>query len=151
MTHPTDVPPASLLPRLAEELKTRKLVEPPVWAAFVKTGVQAQQAPVQPDWWYMRSASVMRKIYLHGVTGVSRLSYDYGGRRDRGSAPYHARTASRAILREIVQQLEHSGLLQPVKARGRRLSPEGRKLIDTLSRETLQKLAAQKPELAKYL
>jgi small subunit ribosomal protein S19e len=151
MTHATDVPPAALLPQLATELKTQKMVQPPVWASFVKTGVHKQRAPTQTDWWYLRSDSVLRKIYLHGTTGVARLASDYGGKKDRGSSPYHARSGSRAVLREIVHQLEKSGLIQTYKNRGRRLSPAGMKLIDTTSRDVLKKLSETRPELAKYL
>ncbi len=151
MTHPNDVPPSLLLPQLATELRNRQAVQPPPWATFVKTGVHKQRAPVQTDWWYLRSASVLRKIYVQGYVGVARLSAEYGGKRDRGSAPYHARTGSRAILREIVQQLEKSGLVQPYKTRGRRVSPEGEKLLTAVSKVILQKLAAERPELAKYL
>jgi len=151
MTHPNDVPTSSLLPRLAAELKSRNVVSPPPWAAFVKTGVHKQRAPVDPDWWYLRSASVLRKVYLKRAVGVSRLSASYGGKRDRGSAPYHARTGSRAVLREIVQQLEKAGLLQPYKGRGRRVTASGQKLLDSVSRELLKTLAASRPELAKYL
>ena len=151
MTHPRDVPAAQLLPRLAAELKTRQAVTPPNWAVFVKTGVHKERAPTNPDWWYVRSASVLRKIYLHGHVGVARLSADYGGKRDRGSAPYHARSGSRSVLREIVQQLERSGLVRPFKTQGRQVTSEGLKLLDALSREALQKLADERPELAKYL
>jgi small subunit ribosomal protein S19e len=151
MTHPTDVPASALLPRVAATLKTRQLVQPPAWAAFAKTGVSRQQSPTQPDWWYLRSASVLRKVYLKGTTGVTRLAGEYGGRRDRGSAPYHSRSGSRSIAREIVQQLEKSGLLQTNKNRGRRVSPEGMKLLDAASREALKALADKQPELAKYL
>lgn len=151
MTQPTDVPPAALLAKLAGELKSRKAVQPPEWAAFVRTGVHTQQAPIQPDWWYLRSASVLRKVYLKGNTGVSRLATEYGGKRDRGSAPYHARTGSRSIAREIVQQLEKSGLLESKKPKGRRVSAEGAKLLASVSREVLTGLAAKDPSLAKYL
>ena len=151
MAHPNDVPPALLLPQLATELKNRQAVVPPAWSTFVKTGVHKQRAPVQPDWWYLRSASVLRKIYVQGYIGVARLSAEYGGKRDRGSAPYHAYAGSRSILREIVHQLEKSGLVQPYKTRGRRLSPEGEKLLASVSKGILQKLAAERPELAKYL
>ena len=151
MTHPTDVPASVILPKLASELRARQAVTPPSWATFVKTGVHKQRAPVQSDWWYLRSASVLRKIYLHGHVGVARLSADYGGKRDRGSAPYHASTGSRAVLREIVQQLERAGLVQPYKTLGRRVSAEGQKLLDTLSRDALKSLAETRPELAKYL
>ncbi len=151
MTGPTDVPVAALLPKLAAELKSRNAVAPPSWASFVKTGVHKQRAPVDPEWWYLRSASVLRKVYLHGSVGVTRLAADYGGKRDRGSAPYHARRGSRAVLREIVQQLEKSGLVQPFKDRGRRVTPAGRRLLDHVSRDLLQALVTERPELAKYL
>jgi small subunit ribosomal protein S19e len=151
MTHPNDVPPSALLPRLATELRNRNAVQPPPWAMFVKTGVHKERAPTQTDWWYLRSASVLRKVYLHGYVGIQRLSAEYGGKKDRGSAPYHARSGSRSVLREIVHQLETSGLLQPYKTKGRRVSPEGAKLLDSVSRDVLKTLAVERPELAKYL
>jgi small subunit ribosomal protein S19e len=151
MTHPNDVPPSVLLPQLATELRNRQAVAPPPWATFVKTGVHKQRAPVQVDWWYLRSASVLRKIYVHGHVGIARLSAEYGGKRDRGSAPYHAHSGSRAVLREIVHQLEKAGLVQPYKTRGRRVSPAGEKLLTAVSTDVLKKLAATRPELAKYL
>jgi len=151
MTQPTDVPTAALLPRLAAELKSRNAVVPPPWAAFAKTGVHKQRAPVDPEWWYLRSASVLRKVYLKRSIGVARLSSEYGGKRDRGSAPYHARLGSRSIVREIVQQLEKAGLLQPYKTQGRRVTASGQKLLDAVSRDLLKELAGRRPELAKYL
>ena len=151
MVHPNDVPTSALLDKLAGELKSRGAVAPPTWAEFVKTGVHKQRAPLQPDWWYLRSASVLRKVYLHGHVGIARLSAEYGGKRDRGSAPYHARNGSRAVLREIVQQLEKAGLLQPYKTLGRRVTASGQKLVDTVSRDLLRGLAAERPALAKYI
>jgi small subunit ribosomal protein S19e len=151
MTHPEDVPAAALLPRLAAELKSRNAVAPPEWAAFVKTGVHKQRAPVETDWWYLRSASVLRKVYMLRLVGVTRLAAEYGGKRDRGSAPYHARSGSRSILREIVQQLEKAGLVQPYKNGGRRISPQGQKLLDAISRQALTALAESRPAVAKYL
>jgi small subunit ribosomal protein S19e len=151
MSHPTDVPPELLLPRVASELQSRQAVKPPEWAAFVRTGVHTQQAPRQADWWYLRSASVLRKLYVHGSTGVQRLSSAYGGRRDRGSAPYHARAGSRSILREILQQLESAGLVRKQKTRGRVLTPDGQRLLDRTAKELLKGLAEKDTQLAKYL
>jgi small subunit ribosomal protein S19e len=151
MAHPTDVPASALLPKLASELRSRQAVNPPAWAAFVKTGVHKQKAPTQPDWWFLRSASVLRKIHMLGPVGVEHLSEEYGGKRDRGSAPYHARTGSRSVTREIVQQLQTAGLVAPEKNRGRRLTPQGQKLLALVSRDVLKGLAEKQPELAKYL
>jgi small subunit ribosomal protein S19e len=151
MAHPTDVPPAILLPRLAQELESRQAVKPPEWAAFARTGVHTQNAPYQRGWWYLRSASVLRKLYVRGARGVQRLSAEYGGSRDRGSAPYHSRTGSRSIVREILQQLEGAGLVRKQKSGGRALTPDGHRLLDQLAKELLKGLAAKETQLAKYL
>lgn len=151
MAHPTDVPPSLLLPRLAQELESRKVVRPPDWAAVARTGVHTQNAPVQQGWWYLRSASILRKLYVRGTRGVMRLSAEYGGRRDRGSAPYHARTGSRSIVREILQQLETAGLVRKQKNGGRALTPDGHRLLDQTAKELLKGLAAKDTQLAKYL
>ena len=151
MSHADDVPPAVLLPRLASELKDRKAVAPPDWATFAKTGVHKQQAPTQSDWWYLRSASVLRKVNRLGPLGVARLAGEYGGKKDRGSAPYHARKGSGSTVREILQQLQKAGLVAPHRSQGRRVTPEGRRLLDRIARDALKGLAEQRPELAKYL
>lgn len=151
MSHAIDVPPSALLPKLAGELRTRASVSPPAWAAFVKTGVHKEKAPVQADWWFLRSASVLRKIHLKGPIGVEHLASEYGGKRNRGSAPSHARTGSRSVAREIVQQLTQAGLVMADKNRGRRLTAEGQKLLDGVARSVLKGLSESQPELAKYL
>lgn len=151
MTHPVDVPPAVLLPRLAEELRSRPGIAPPGWAAFAKTGVHKSKAPATPDWWWVRSASLLRKIHLIGPIGVEQLASEYGGKRDRGSKPYHARSGSRSITREIIAQLEGAGLVRPEKNRGRMVTADGQRMLDRVARETLKALAERRPELAKYL
>jgi small subunit ribosomal protein S19e len=151
MVHAVDVPPSELLPRLATELRSRQAVAPPDWAAFVKTGVHKEKAPDQRDWWFLRSASVLRKIHLRGPVGIEHLAQEYGGKRDGGSAPYHAHTGSRSITREIVQQLQGAGLVRPEKNKGRRLTAEGQRLLDTVARDALKGLTEKRPELAKYL
>ncbi|HLY76989.1 MAG TPA: 30S ribosomal protein S19e [Thermoplasmata archaeon] len=151
MAHPTDIPAAVLLPRLAQELESRKAVQAPEWAAFARTGVHTENAPYQSGWWYLRSASVLRKLYLRGARGVARLASEYGGSRDRGSAPYHARSGSRSIAREILQQLEAAGLVRKQKNGGRALTPDGHRLLDQLAKELLKGLAAKDTRLAKYL
>src|SRR6266571_5049029 len=106
MTTAYDVPPTLLIERLKERLQKEGKIKPPEWAPFARTGVHTEKAPVQPDWWYRRVAAVLRKVYMHGPVGTSRLAAEFGGRRDDGSAPYHPRKGSRSIAREAMQQLE---------------------------------------------
>src|SRR6059036_2012613 len=150
MTTAFDVPALPLLQRLATHLLSEGKVSPPEWASFARTGVHTEKAPVQRDWWYRRVAAVLRKVYLHGPVGTSRLAAEFGGRRDDGSAPYHPRRGSRSVAREAMQQLEAMGLLTKTDKKGRSISAQGRKLLDSLAHDILMDLAKTNPELTKY-
>jgi small subunit ribosomal protein S19e len=146
-----DVPASRLIPKIAEELKKLETIKPPEWAAFVKTGRHREKSPVDDAWWYTRSAAVLRKLYVEGPMGSARLAAAYGGRADRGSKPNKAVRGSRSISRVTVQQLEKSQLIQKDRDGGRAVSSKGRKLVDNLSTQILKDMAAQNPELTKYL
>jgi len=146
-----DVPAAPLLERLATHLKSEGKITPPEWAPFVRTGVHTEKAPDQRDWWFLRVAAILRKVYIRGPVGTSRLAAEFGGRRDNGSAPYHARKGSRNIVRTALQQLEEAGYTTIREKQGRVITPQGQKLLDRLSYELIIDLAKQNPQLAKYV
>jgi small subunit ribosomal protein S19e len=148
---PYDVPASILIERLARHLKEEvNEVVPPPWAPLVKTGSHAQRPPQNPDWWFTRCASLLRKIYVKGPIGVERLRAEYGGRIDRGARPEHARKGGGAIIRKALQQLQAAGLVEPLRNRGRVVTSEGRRLLDKLSTEIKEKLEKNQPELKKY-
>jgi small subunit ribosomal protein S19e len=146
-----DVPANRLIPKLAEQLSKVETIAPPEWAACVKTGRHREKSPNDERWWFVRSAAVLRKIYLEGPIGTTRLAAKFGGKKDRGSKPNKATRGSRSIARATVQQLEKSQLVQRDKDGGRIISSKGRKLVDNLSTQILKEMAAQNPELAKYV
>ncbi|MGC8581497.1 MAG: 30S ribosomal protein S19e [Thermoplasmata archaeon] len=151
MTLVYDVPPDELLKRLSNYLKTEAKISPPAWSDYVKTGPHKERAPFQEDWWWIRSASVMRKLYLKSYIGVSRLAAEYGGKRDRGSKPYHAVKGSRSILSEILKELEAKGLVTKYRNKGRTLTKEGKDLINKLSKEILVEMVNKNPDLKIYM
>jgi len=151
MTTVYDVPARLFLERLADHLKGEGKVPPPEWAPFVKTGVHTEKSPVDPDWWHVRVASVLRKVYLLGPIGTSRLAAEFGGARDGGSAPYHPRKGSGNIVRTALQQLEEAGYVSIREKRGRMVTPSGRKLLDRIAYDVLIGLAKENPQLTKYL
>ncbi len=118
--------------KLAERLKSE--ISMPEWARFVKTGSHVERPPHQEDWWYLRAASIFRKIYLDGPVGVEKLRTFYGKKRDRGHKPSHFRKAGGKIIRTILQQLEEKGWLAKEK-KGRVLTPEGRRYLDRFAKE----------------
>ena len=150
MTTVYDVPAQPLLNRLAEHLRSEGKVAPPEWAPFARTGVHTEKAPGQRDWWYLRAASVLRKVYLLGPVGTSRLAAEFGGARDDGSAPYHPRKGSGNIVRTALQQLEEAGYVAIREKRGRIVTPAGHKLLDRLAYEVLIELAKTNPQMMKY-
>ncbi|MCD6126806.1 MAG: 30S ribosomal protein S19e [Methanomicrobia archaeon] len=133
MTTVYDVPADKLIEKLKEELKTMKEITPPEWSKFVKTSSSKERLPDQEDWWYIRAASILRKIYIYGPVGVSRLRTAYGSKKNRGHKPERFRKASGAIIRRILQQLEEADLVK--SETGRVITPKGRSLLDRISKE----------------
>lgn len=132
MTTVYDVPADQLIKKVAEELKKKSEVTPPAWASFAKTGVHKEMPPENPDWWFVRSAAVLRRIYVDGPVGVERLRSFYGGARDRGSKPNAFRKGSGSIARKVLQQLESAGFVVKEKG-GRRVSPTGASFLDGIA------------------
>ena len=148
MTTVYDVPADHIIRRVAEELKKRKEITPPAWAAFAKTGVHKEMPPEDPDWWFIRAAAVLRRVYVDGPLGVERMRSFYGGNKNRGSRPNAFRKGSGSVLRKSLQQLETAGLIIHDKT-GRRVSPAGMSFLDNLSQEVKVTPPAPVPKRAK--
>ena len=129
-----DVSPADLIQEMAEDLKNFKDIIPPTWAPFVKTGVHKELPPEGPDWWYVRSAAVLRKIYLKGPMGVRKIQSEYGGRKNRGAKEEQFRRGSGSISRKILQQLEKAALVIQTDKGGRQITARGMAFVDEVAR-----------------
>ena len=149
MTTVFDVPAAEMIDKLAGILKENEKIVPPEWAGNVKTGVHKELPPTNKDWWYIRCAAVLRKIYTEGPIGIERLRSAYGGKKDNGVQPSHKAKGSGSVARKTVQQLEAAGFLQKVKD-GRTVSAKGRSMMDNAAHELRQELLEKIPGLAKY-
>ncbi|RMG34208.1 MAG: 30S ribosomal protein S19e [Methanobacteriota archaeon] len=133
MTTVYDVAAADLIEAAAKELKSFKVVSPPVWAPFVKTGVGKELPPERPDWWYIRAASVLRKIYLKGPVGTRRLRAMYSSKKNRGVKQEKPRLGSGSIARKILQQLEEAKLVQNIPGKGRQITSAGMSFLDNIA------------------
>jgi small subunit ribosomal protein S19e len=130
-----DVPPEKLIARVSLKLKEIETIKAPEWAEFAKTGRHTEKAPAQKDWWHTRAASILRKVYIKGPIGTSRLAEEYGGFADRGSRPNRAVKGSRNVARKCIMQLEASGLVAKNKNKGRIVTAKGQKLLDAAAKE----------------
>lgn len=132
-----DAPPEELIAEMSEKLKGIKQIEPPQWAGFVKTGASRKKMPSQKDWWYVRAASLLRKVYLHGPVGIPTLRRWYGGRKNRGHKPDAVRGGSGSVIKNMLVQLEEAGLVEKSRE-GRKVTPEGAALLDKVSAKLIK-------------
>jgi len=147
-----DVPAEDLIDALADELASDDAIEAPDWITYAKTGVGKELAPEQEDFWETRAASLLRKVAIDGPIGVGSLSTAYGETKDgsnryRVSPPEQA-DGSRNIVRTALQQLETAGYVQTAEGEGRRITPDGRALLDGIATDVLEDL--DEPELERY-
>ena len=136
MTTMYDVNAQELINKAAEELKKVPEIKAPSWAQFVKTGMHKERPPVNEDWWYLRSASVLRSVYRFGPVGVSKLRTKYGGKKNRGVKKEHFYKGSGNILRKALQQLEKAGLVKFAEKgvhKGRLITPKGKSFLDKIA------------------
>ncbi|MBS3051072.1 MAG: 30S ribosomal protein S19e [Candidatus Aenigmarchaeota archaeon] len=133
MVSARDADQGKLVTKMSVQLKEH--VEMPEWAKFIKTGVSRERQPEQPDWYYLRSASVLRKIYNDGPVGVEKLRSYYGGLHRRGHKPAHFAKGGGKILRTILQQLESAGYVRKEK-KGRFITAQGQKFVDNAAKLT---------------
>jgi small subunit ribosomal protein S19e len=141
-----DVPADKLIAKAADTLKKEKTVSPPEWALFAKTCAGRERAPVNPDWWYVRSASVLRRVALVGPVGTEKLRTHYGGRKNRGDKPERFYKASGNVIRTILKQLDKAGLTKQNEkgVKGRVVTAKGQELLYSLSDEiTAEKAKSQ--------
>ncbi|MFC6834891.1 30S ribosomal protein S19e [Halomarina ordinaria] len=148
MTTFYDVPADALIQAVAEELD----LEEPEWAAIAKTGVSRELPPEQEDFWNVRAASLLRRVAIDGPVGIGSLQRHYGGAK-QGSTRYRVRPdrktdASGKVIRTILQQLEEAGYIETADGEGRRVSGEGRALLDSTASDVLSDL--DRPELERY-
>lgn len=142
-----DVPQNELIEKTAEELKKIKDIKPPAWASFVKTGVFKERPPVSKDWWYMRAAALLRRLYKNSPIGVSKLRTYFGGRKNRGMKPEKFFKGSGSVIRKIMQQLETAGLAKKEEKgihKGRAITPKGTSILDKVATQIQKSIPRQK-------
>ncbi|MHA1190957.1 MAG: 30S ribosomal protein S19e [Promethearchaeota archaeon] len=134
------VEPDKLITTLAEKLKDYPEIKPPEGSEFWKTAFFKELAPIDSEnFWYIRCASILRKVKKSGPIGVNRLRKAYGGKNRKGQGLNHSAKGSGKIIRVAIQQLENANLLDKYEKKGRIVSPEGTSLLERIAHEILRK------------
>eukprot|EP00897_Mesotaenium_endlicherianum_P002019 jgi/Mesen1/1845/ME000143S00896 len=117
----------------AAHLKRTGKIEVPTWADMVKTGTHKELAPYDADWYYIRAASMARKIYLRGGLGIGAFKRIYGGSKNNGSRPSHFTRSSGSIARHVLQQLEAIRIVEKDVRGGRKITSDGQRDLDRIA------------------
>merc|ERR1712039_492903 len=128
-----DVEADKFIIAFAQHLKRQGRFEIPKWADVVKTSKAKELPPNDPDWLYTRTASMVRKIYIRGGTGVGGFRKVYGGQKRRGTCTNTFVKGSGKIARYCMQQLEEMDLVEQDENGGRKITKEGQRELDTVA------------------
>jgi small subunit ribosomal protein S19e len=128
-----DVAARPFIEAYAEHLKNSDKFEAPVWSDTVKTAAFKELAPYGDDWYYIRAASIARKIYLRPGLGVGMLQKWYGGRERRGARTEHFRKASSGIIRSVLIQLQEMKVVEQLPSGGRQVTTVGQQDLDRIA------------------
>ena len=163
MTTVYDIPAELFNPALAAALAENEAIVMPEWGDYVKTAVDRERPPTQSNWWYLRTAAILRKVARNGPIGVTHLAQAFGGKKDNGSMPNTPGVASRHIIRTALQQLEDAGFVEKLPTKevdgedgkvqlyaGRQVTPAGQKLVDNIAHSVRAEAEAHYPGLEKY-
>lgn len=116
---------------------------------IVKTSKSKELSPYNNDWFYIRCASILRRMYHRGPIGVGGVKKIYGARQRNGSSPSHFCTADGAVARRAVQALENIKLVEKHPDGGRKLSAQGQRDLDRIASQIVSTTrAAAKKEAA---
>jgi small subunit ribosomal protein S19e len=128
MTTVYDVEAEPLIQSVAEELENE--FEAPEWTNYAKTAANKDKPPEQENWYHIRSAAILRRIYTDGPLGTSKLRTIFGESKNHGHAPQHHGEASGKVIRTALQKLEESGLVETEEGEGREITEDGQALLD---------------------
>ncbi|CAG9538335.1 unnamed protein product [Cercopithifilaria johnstoni] len=142
MVKPTsvkDVDQHEIVRQIAGFLKKSGKVRVPDWSDVVKLGQNKELAPIDSDWYYIRTASIARRLYIRSPTGVGALRRVYGGNKRHGVLPNHFVKSSGSVLRKALQTLEAIKWVEKdPDGKGRILTKQGRKDLDRIASQLRQ-------------
>ncbi len=134
-----EIPSDVMINEVALDLRDKNRLKMPDWAKSVKTGVHKEKAPEDDNWWWIRAASILRKIYFNGPVGVQRLRTVYGGKKNRGVKPEKFCRAGGKNIRVILQEFDRLGFTEKINRTGRKITPKGQSYLDKIATELTKK------------
>ena len=134
-----DIKAADFIKAYAQHIKRSGKIELPKWVDYAKTAPHRELAPYDPDWYFIRTAAIARKVYLRQNIGVGSLTKAFGTAGRRGARPQHHYGAAPGIIRHMLHSLEKLKVVETadsgVKKGGRRITKLGQQDLDRIAAE----------------
>jgi small subunit ribosomal protein S19e len=128
-----DVDQDKIVTGVAVFLKKSGKLKVPDNMDIVKTSKSKELGPANNDWFYVRCASILRRMYHRSPIGVGAVKKIYGARKRNGSQPSHFCRADGAVARRAIQALDHIKLVEKHPDGGRKLSAQGQRDLDRIA------------------
>ncbi|XP_013108573.1 small ribosomal subunit protein eS19A [Stomoxys calcitrans] len=134
-----DIDQHACVKAVASFLKKTGKLKVPDQMDIIKTAKYKELAPYDPDWFYIRCASILRHLYHRSPAGVGSITKIYGGRKRNGVHPSHFCRAADGAARKALQSLEHARLIEKHPDGGRKLTPIGQRDLDRIANQIVSK------------
>lgn len=131
-----DVKSSDLIKLTSQRLK--ESMKKPAYVDFVKSGSNKERVPQDPDFYFVRSASILRQVYLNGPIGVSKLRTRYGSRKEHVVHRRHHQKSGGSVIRDAMQELEKLGYVKISTVNGKKgrvITPKGKSFMDKICKE----------------
>ena len=86
---------------LANKLKADGKLAQPDWTQFVKTGVTRQYSPNEQNWYYLKAAAILRRVYIQGPLGIKDFRKIFASEKQSCVGKSHHVLASGKLCRVI--------------------------------------------------
>lgn len=127
--------------KYAKHLKESGQFDIPKWMEYAKSGRARELPPMDPDFMYIRAASMIRQLCMNHSVGVGRFRHIYGGSYNKGVNPSHHTMASGKVIRHCFAQLQKMNLVlapaNPSSAKGRVLTSKGQSSVAHIASQCL--------------
>mmetsp|Transcript_32179 Transcript_32179/g.44115 ORF Transcript_32179/g.44115 Transcript_32179/m.44115 type:complete len:162 (+) Transcript_32179:49-534(+) len=133
-----DVEASLWIKAFADHLKAQGQLDIPDFVDYAKTGTSRILPPQDPDWFYVKAAAILRRVYIRPFTGIGGLRKVFGNTWGQ-SRPLHFRKASGGVIRHVLHSLEKLKLLAKSDDGGRVITKNARQDCDRIAMKVLGK------------